>query len=108
MYLCKQYLTTITISFIIIITVLEAKLINNIKQSNDHRVIIHLPTQSLNTPVFKKTSYTHLFITYKLSKTIFSLLILQLPLSITRITRSSSNQQINSYDTTEILLKISH
>jgi hypothetical protein len=39
MYLCKQYITTITISFILIITVLEAKLINNIKQSNDHRVI---------------------------------------------------------------------
>jgi hypothetical protein len=38
MYLCKQYITIITISFIIIITVLEAKLINNIKQSNDHRV----------------------------------------------------------------------
>ena len=38
MYLCKQYITIITISFIIIITVLEAKLINNIKQSDDHRV----------------------------------------------------------------------
>jgi hypothetical protein len=66
MYLCKQYTTTITISFIAIITVLEAKLINNIKQSNDHRVITHLPTQSLNTAVLKKPSYTHLFIPYKL------------------------------------------
>jgi hypothetical protein len=36
MYLCKQYIATITISFIIIIAVLEPKLINNIKQSNDH------------------------------------------------------------------------
>ena len=43
-----NYITTITISFIIIITVLEARLINNIKQSNDHRVITHLRTQSLN------------------------------------------------------------
>jgi hypothetical protein len=54
MYLGKQYITTITIGFIINITVLEAKLINNKKQSNDHRVITDLPTQSLNTPVFRK------------------------------------------------------
>jgi hypothetical protein len=66
LYLCKQYIATIAISFIIIITVLEAKLINNIKQSNDHRVITHLPTQSLNTPVLRKPSYAHLFIPYKL------------------------------------------
>ena len=43
MYLCKQYITTITISFIIIIAVLKPKLINNIKQSNDHRVITLIP-----------------------------------------------------------------
>ena len=43
MYLCKQYITTITISFIIIIAVLEPKLINNIKQSHDHRVISIIP-----------------------------------------------------------------
>jgi hypothetical protein len=43
MYLCIQYITTITISFIIIIAVLEPKLINNIKQSNDHRVTTIIP-----------------------------------------------------------------
>jgi hypothetical protein len=43
MYLCKQYIATITISFIIIIAVLEPKLINNIKQSNDHSVITIIP-----------------------------------------------------------------
>jgi hypothetical protein len=43
MYLCKQYIATITISFIIIIKVLEAELINNIKQSNDHRVTTITP-----------------------------------------------------------------
>jgi hypothetical protein len=42
LYLCKQYITTISISFIIIITVLEAKLINYIKQRNDHRVIAYV------------------------------------------------------------------
>jgi hypothetical protein len=46
MYLCKQYITTLTISFIIIITVLEAKLINNINQSHDDSVIIEIHTQS--------------------------------------------------------------
>jgi hypothetical protein len=46
MYLCKQYITTITVSLIIIITVLEAKLINNIKQSNEHNVITEIHTQN--------------------------------------------------------------
>jgi hypothetical protein len=46
MYLCKQYITTITVSLIIIITVLEAKLINNIKQRNDHNVITEIHTQN--------------------------------------------------------------
>jgi len=35
---------------------------------NDHRVITHLPAQSLNTPVFKKTHHTLIFsfhISYK-------------------------------------------
>jgi hypothetical protein len=51
MYLCKQYITTITISFIIFIAVLEPKLINNIKQSNDHKVITIIPilVPGLNT-----------------------------------------------------------
>ena len=43
MHLCKQNITVITISFIIIITVLETKLINNIKQNNDHRVTAITP-----------------------------------------------------------------
>jgi hypothetical protein len=50
MYLCKQYITIITISFIIIITVLEAKLINNIKQTNDNRVTTITPILVPETP----------------------------------------------------------
>jgi hypothetical protein len=55
MYLCKQYITTITVSFIIIITVLEAKLINNIKQSNDHNVITEIHTQNGTYILHKKS-----------------------------------------------------
>ena len=55
MYLCKQYIATLTISFIIIITVLEAKLINNIKQGNDDSVIIEIHTQSGTYILHKKS-----------------------------------------------------
>ena len=43
MYLGKQYIATITISFIIIIAVLEPKSIKIIKQSNGHKVITIIP-----------------------------------------------------------------
>jgi hypothetical protein len=60
MYLCKQYITTITISFIIIIAVLEPKLINNIKQSHDHRVISIIPILVHENPPWlnAKTTFT--------------------------------------------------
>jgi hypothetical protein len=42
-YHCSKRKQLSTISFIIIIAVLEPKLINNIRQSNDHRVITIIP-----------------------------------------------------------------
>jgi hypothetical protein len=59
MYLCKQYITIITISFFIIITVLEAKLINNIKQSNDNRVttITHILVTETPPSLNAKTTF---------------------------------------------------